>query len=260
MKLDEELDRLYGLPLAEFTGARNELARELLNAGEREAADEVKLLRKPSLSAWTVNQLARKERLQVRSLMTAAERLRNAQAKLLRGGSREELQEAVQRHREVVGALLNSAKEVLRSAGHPATDATLERIRETLTAVAGHDEGMKLVEEGRLSEDLDPAGFGPVTESAPSGGKRTAAPPASQRKESERKRRIDEAKQEVDQLRAEIAERKARARDATSEARRAERAAEAAKKAAEREAAELEQLTARLEAAKDALESSRGRS
>lgn len=257
MRLDEELDRLYGLPLAEFTGARNELASELVKAGNREAADEVKALRKPSLSAWTVNQLARKERLQVRSLMTAAERLRDAQAKLLRGEGREELQEAVRRHREVVGPLLDSAKKLLRSAGHPATDATLERIRETLTAVAGHDEG-KLVEEGRLSEDLDPAGFGPVT-AAPSTGKRTAARPAPQRKESEQRKRIDEAKREVDRLRAEIAERKARARQATSEARQAERAAEAAKKAVEKEEAELEQLTTRLEAAKDALEASRSR-
>lgn len=259
MRLDEELDRLYGLPLAEFTGARNELASELVKAGNREAADEVKALRKPSLSAWAVNQLARKERLQVRSLMTAAERLRNAQAMLLRGGSRDEVQEAVQRHREVIGALLDSAKEVLRSAGHPATDATLERIRETLTAVAAYDEGMKLVEEGRLSEDLDPAGFGPVT-AAPSTGKRTATPPATQRKESEQRKRIDEAKQEVDRLRAEITERKARARQATSEARQAERAAEAANKAVERETSELEKLSALLEAAKEALESSRRRS
>ena len=257
MRLDEELDRLYGLPLAEFTGARNKLAGELLKAGERDAADEVKALRKPSLSAWTVNQLARKARLQVRSLMTAGEGLRDAQAGLLRGGSRDELQEAVQRQRDVVGALLDSAKEVLRSAGHPATDATLERIRETLTAVAGHAEGMKLVEEGRLSEDLDPAGFGPATDAPPT-GKKTA--PVRQRKESERKKQSEEAKQEVDRLRAEVAERKARARQATSEARETARAAETARKAAEKEEAELERLTESLEAAKEALERSRRRS
>ena len=260
MRLDEELDRLYGLPLAEFTRARNELARELLDAGEREAADQVKVLRKPSLSAWTVNQLARRERLQVRSLMTAAERLRDAQVKLLRGGSRDDVQEAVRRHREVVRALLDSAKGLLHSAGHAATDATLERIRETLTAVAGHAEGMRLVEEGRLSEDLDPAGFGPVslgTESASAAGRRTARPSGKRREASARKKRIDQAKQEVDRLRAKVAERKARARQATSEAQRAERASEAAKKAAEREEAEVERLTARLDAAKDALERSR---
>jgi hypothetical protein len=263
MRLDKQLDRLYGLPLTEFTRARNDLARELSQAGEREAADEVKQLRKPSLSAWTVNQLARKERLQVRSLVTAAERLQTAQAKLLRGGSRDELREAVQRHREVVGALLESAKGVLRSAGQPATEATLERIRETLTAVAGHDEGMRLVREGRLWKDLDPAGFGPLTLGTDTGtkpsppGKRTTAPAARKREESERKGRIEAAKREVDALRAEVAERKARARRATSEARRAERAAEAAKETAEREEAELERLTARVETAKKALERSR---
>jgi hypothetical protein len=38
---------LYGLPLEEFTSARNELVRELRRAGKKGAADEVGALRKP---------------------------------------------------------------------------------------------------------------------------------------------------------------------------------------------------------------------
>jgi hypothetical protein len=267
LKLDEELERLYGLPLAEFTRARNDLARALRRAGEREAADEVSALPKPSISAWTVNQLARKERLQVRALLTAAEALRDAQAGLLGGGSPDELREAAERQREVVEALLASAKEVLRSAGHAATDATLERIRETLTAVAGDEEGRRLVREGRLSKDLDPTGFGPLAlgtgagrktparaRSIPTAGKRPSAQSERQRRaERARKSQIDDAKREVDELRAEVAEQNARARRARGEALRAERAAETAKAAAEKVEAELERLTARLEAARDAL-------
>jgi hypothetical protein len=267
LKLDVELERLYGLPLAEFTRARNDLARELRRAGEREAAEEVSALPKPSISAWTVNQLARKERLQVRSLLTASEHLRDAQARLLGGGSADELQEAAGRQREVVRALLDSAKEVLRSAGHSATDATMERIRETLTAVAGDEEGMRLVREGRLSKDLDPTGFGPLAlgtgagrkpparaRSVPTAGKRASSQRERQRRaERARKSQIDNAKREVDELRAEVAEQNARARRAKGEALRAERAAETAKAAAEKVEAELERLTARLEAAKDAL-------
>ena len=67
---DDELDRLYGLPLEEFTRARDDFARELRKAGEPEMAAEVKALAKPSLSTWTVNQLARREPMQVRALMT----------------------------------------------------------------------------------------------------------------------------------------------------------------------------------------------
>lgn len=267
VNLEEELGRLYGLPLAEFTPGRRALAGALRRAGERDAADRVQGLRKPSISAWTVNQLARKERLQVRSLLTAGERLRKAQEELLRGGNRDELQEASARQREVVRALLGSAAEVLHSAGHPATDATLERVRGTLSSAAGDEEGTRLVQEGRLSEDLDPSGFGPPmlgtgAGRGPSRGAKSVsarrksrpAPGASRREDGvARKRRIEEAKQEVDELRAEVSERRTHVSRARTEARRAERAAEAAKGAAEKEEKQLEQLTARLEAAKEAL-------
>jgi hypothetical protein len=235
---DDELNRLYGLPLADFTRARDGLARELRKAGEREAADEVKSLAKPSISAWTVNRLARQEPMQVRGLMTAGERLRAAQAELLGGGDPDELQAALQRQREVVAALLESSKRILESAGHPATAATLERIRGTLTSAAADEEGARLVESGRLTKDLEPAGFGGLAV-AP---RKTSKRPAQQQRrknEEARERRLEDARRKVDEVRGEVAEQRDRVRRATSEARKAQ--------------AELERLTARLEAAKEAL-------
>jgi hypothetical protein len=252
MDVEANLDKLYGLPLAGFTRARDDLARELRKAGEDEAADRVKALSKPSVSAWTVNQLARAERMQVRSLMTAGERLRAAQAELLQGGSAGELQDALQRQREVVAVLVQSAKEVLGSAGHPATDATLERIRGTLTAVAGDEEAARLVETGRLTKDLDPTGFGGAALGAGAAAKPRRR--SSRRDDgAARKKEIEKAKQEADRLQAEVTEQRERARRAKSEARSAERTATSAKKAAEKEEQELESLTERLDAAKEAL-------
>jgi hypothetical protein len=235
---EHELDRLYALPPGEFTRARDALARDLRKAGEREVADEVKALAKPSLSAWAVNQLARTEALQMRALMTAGERLRKAQADLLGGGEPEELQAALRRQRDVVGALLGSAERILIEAGHPATEATLERVRGTLTAAAASEEEAALVARGRLSQDLEPAGFGSVT-AAP---RKAAKRPSTRQKAKEgedRRRRVDEAKRKVDELRAEVAEQRDRARRAASEARKAE--------------TELNRLIARLDAAKDEL-------
>jgi hypothetical protein len=232
----EEADRLYGLPLAEFTRARDELARELRKAGESEASAEVKALAKPSLSAWTVNQLARKEPMQMRALTTAGERLRKAQAELLEGGGPDELQAALQRQRQVVDALVESAKPILEKAGQSATGATLERVRGTLTAAAGHEEGARLVEQGRLTKDLEPAGFGGVT-AIPSGKRRRAQPKA--RDDEAGKQRAEAAKRKVDALRTEVAEQREHARRAASEARKAE--------------AELDRLAARLKAAEAAL-------
>ena len=271
MDVDDEIDRLFGLPLDEFTPARDALARELRKAGEREAAERVKALRKPPISAWTVNQLARKERMQMRSLLTAGERLRTGQAELLRGGTASELQEAFERQREVVSALLGSAGEILRSAGHSPTEATLERVRRTLTAAAADEERQRLLQEGRLTEDLDPAGFGPLTLGAgapprrlparKSGRERAKPKPApdeaERRRAAERRRRIEEAEREVARARAEVGERRKRADTAAGEAARAAREAEAAKEAADEEERRLAEATAALARAEEALRQAR---
>ena len=250
MAADDEVDRLYSLPLEEFTAARNKLAAALKKEGKAAEADEVKNLRKPSLSAWAVNQLARKERMQVRSLVTSADRLRKAQEGLLQGGAADELRASVERQREVVGALVKRAKDLLREAGHPATEATLERIRETLTAVAGDEEGARLVEQGRLETDLDPAGFGPMTATAPAAKKKRDD-------RSERKAEVERAKEKLDELRAELREREEEARRAAQEAAKADKTAKAAESASNKAQAALERLTRRLEEAQEALERAR---
>ncbi|MDQ5822178.1 MAG: hypothetical protein M3540_12125, partial [Actinomycetota bacterium] len=78
--VDAELDRLYGLPLDEFTKARNDLSARLKKAGATDAAAEVKALPKPSVPAWAVNQLARTRQREVRALLVAAERSRSGKA------------------------------------------------------------------------------------------------------------------------------------------------------------------------------------
>ena len=243
MLSDDVLARLYGLSLAEFTPARDELARDLRKAGEREAADEAKALAKPSISAWTVNQLARKEPMQVRGLMTAGERLRSAQAGVLLGGDPDELQAALQRQRDVVAALLESAEHILAAEGHPASQPTLDRIRGTLTAAAADEEGARLVESGMLTKDLEPAGFGGLSPAPGKAPRRKAARSSQRTEERAKKQRVGAAQRELEELRAQVAEQKGLARRAASEARKAQ--------------AELERLTARLEVAKEKLAQAR---
>ena len=196
----------------------------------------MKALAKPSLAAWAVNQLARKEPMQMRALTTAGERLRKAQSELLEGGGPDELQAALHRQRDVVGALVESAQRILEAAGQAATEATLERVRRTLTAAAADEEGARLVELGRLTKELEPTGFGGLA-AAPSGKGRRAQP--KRRGDEARKRRLEAAKRDVEALRAQVAEQRDRARRAASEARKAE--------------TELGRLTARLDAAESAL-------
>src|SRR5688572_8410062 len=67
--MDDEMRRLYRLPLGEFTAVRNALAKQLQKKGEGDAANEVKALPKPSVSAWAVNQLFEREADRMRSLL-----------------------------------------------------------------------------------------------------------------------------------------------------------------------------------------------
>ena len=74
--IESEIDRLYGLPLAEFTKERDALARRLRADNRRDDAATVGELLKPVLVAWVVNQLAREQRTDIKALVDAAAAIR----------------------------------------------------------------------------------------------------------------------------------------------------------------------------------------
>src|ERR671914_1405166 len=151
MATTEELSDLLSVPLADFTRARNELARSLLDQGRKDEADEVKKLKKPSISAWATNQLARKKPDQVRQLIETQRRLQEGvDAKLMRDVSTA--------RRKIVASLLASAREILTETGSPASSSTLAKIEQTLLS-ATSDEELETLEQGRLTGDLVSPGF-----------------------------------------------------------------------------------------------------
>src|SRR5215207_10311648 len=153
-------DELFGLPPEEFVAARDDLARRLRREGGPEAAKQVKALRRPPLSAWAVNQLARRPGEGLGPLLAAGERLRAAHQAALAGEGAAELRAAAKDERDAVAGLVRSAMELLGEAGHPTTDATRDRVAATLHAAAASPEAAELVRHGRLTADLDPSGFG----------------------------------------------------------------------------------------------------
>ena len=166
----DEADDLYALPLEEFTQARNELAKRLEDPS-------IKELKKPSVSAWAANQLARKREVDVRRLLRAGERLEQAQRGIVGGGDQNAFAEAQQEERDAVRRLRSEAAKLLQESGHPASDATLERLASTLHAAAATEEGRTALRGGRLTEDLEPLGFGALQGVVPKSGGRRAAPP-----------------------------------------------------------------------------------
>jgi hypothetical protein len=201
----KEIDALYGLPLDEFTQARNELGRRLRAEGRRDEADEVAGLRKPVASAWAVNRVVRESPDDVRGLLDAA------------GAIRAGADGADEAFRAAVDDLVRSARKQLGGAGRKPSDATLREVAMTLRAAAAGDP--ELLTAGRLTEPLEPTGF-----EAMAGAPATKAP-AARRGTRTQKPRVDRAA--VDDARAALAA-------AREDARRLARAADVAEREAQR--------------------------
>ena len=127
------IDRLYALPLEEFVAARNELARALKKDGEADAAAEIAALKKPTLVAWAVNQLAHTRRREVDLLLDAGKRLVDAQQASIAKGNRTELDTAQTSLRNAVRGLTDAAAGIL---GKRASASTLAKVAETLRSAA----------------------------------------------------------------------------------------------------------------------------
>ena len=238
MAADREADALYALPLESFVRERDDLAKRLRKEGRAEEADAVKGLRKPTVVAWVVNQLAHRRGDELRGLIAAADRLRDAHT-----GRRGDFAEAAAAEREAVRVLARSAAEILSDAGRPPSDATLDRIARTLHAAAGSEDARTALERGVLTDEVEPAGFGGLLgATAASSG---TQPPKQQERAGERARRRREAREALARARAHAAELRddatAAEREAAQLARAAERAERDARKARERaEGAEAE--------------------
>src|SRR5581483_3124626 len=234
-----ELDRLFQVPLGEFTSTRDALARELRRQGEREQAQATKQLRKPSVAAWAINQVRHHKPDRVRELLDAGGRLRQAQSALLGGGDRGQLRDAAATERRLVGEVVRLAVDELEQAGHPAGAAVQTKIHETLHAAAGDDEVRQLLSLGKLQRDyqlgdLGLAG-GPAATSASARRTPAPAPSASQdRGAAALKRRLEQARARQKELRGRVTEAAAAARSAHRELARMSAVVEKADAAIER--------------------------
>jgi hypothetical protein len=146
-KADDEIDRLYQLPLAEFTPARNALARQL---GRTDPP--IARLEKPNVAAWAVNQLYWHERPVYDALVKASDRLRAEHRKLLAGKS-SDIRDSEKAHRDAVRAATDKVRGILKDGGQAATPATLTAVTETLEALPSSEP------PGRLTRPLKPLGF-----------------------------------------------------------------------------------------------------
>ena len=239
----EEIDRLFELPLEEFTAARNELAKRLKQGGDAEAAEQVRGLAKPSVAVWTVNQLARRQPEAVRSLLNLASRLRSAQERSLKGErAADELRAAQAEERDVIRTLTQRAGEILREADRPASGTTLEKVSSLLRAAAVADPTS--LREGRLSGDVEVSGFDAFAGLELPKGRKRSAPAGDDL--AERRLQKREAEQQRKRLEKKVRELSARAEAAERDAERARKEADEAEAVAEERRREADEAAAEL--------------
>jgi hypothetical protein len=184
---DDRIAELYSLPPEEFVAARDELVRQLRASDDKEDADRVRGLRRPSPALWAVNQLALSEPGAFAALLQAAEGLRSAQGRLLAGEAQVQLSRSAQAHRDAVAELSEAGRRLLEAQGRPASPAMVERIRRTLYSASLLEEARGLLAEGRLTGEVPVTGFGFDVESEePAEPRRRRADSSA---EMERKRR-----------------------------------------------------------------------
>lgn len=221
----EIADRLYAVPAAAFTTARDDAAR---TCGDKALAARVKKLRKPSVAAAAVNVLVRRESDRIDEVFGLAGALRDAAAAM----DGDELRALTRQRRQLTHALASSARALAREGGITLTAATTDQVEQMLNAAMLDPVAADVLRTGLVVTafastgvgDLDPSEVLAVPEAV--GARASAVAPPE--------------RQPLRAVPDNDAVRRARLEDAVDSAREAVEQAQAALKSAEDEVASVE--------------------
>lgn len=134
--------------------ARDRLAKQLRASGDRDAAAAVKKLRRPTVVAWALNQVARTHGAAIEELAEVTSAVERSQAAAVGSGDPGGLREASQRRRQLIASLARAAADLAGPAHH-------DRAAATIDAASLDPDLAPLLRRGRLTKELSaPAGFG----------------------------------------------------------------------------------------------------
>jgi len=207
--LADPLDDLYRADPGEFVAARDALAKELREAGEREEAERVKKLRRPSAAAWLLNAVALGKPKPLREFAKASAALEQAQRRALEGGDPGKWRAAAGRERDAAQAVLDAAETLASEAGRPATKQALDLADATLRAAAADPELREQLLAGRLERERSAATIGTLGLTAPPAG-RGRGKAAAHDCQSAVKRAAAQAAREAERLERRLTEAEAR--------------------------------------------------
>jgi hypothetical protein len=253
VELDSVADQLYGLTPREFTSARDRLAAEARDAGDRDLAAGIKKLRRPTVAAWLANLLTRQRPDDIDRLIALGQGLREAQEQL----DADELRQLSQQRHLVVGGLVDAARELAAAvggagaggrerSGPPLSESVARELQETLEAAMSDPNAAEALRSGRLTTAISYSGLGfdHAGEVATAAATRRPGPPPAVRSHQDGKAGEQEAAAAA--VRAARSQAAGAQRALDQQARQARRLAEAAA-GKEREVAELRRRLAEAE-------------
>ncbi|GII85675.1 hypothetical protein Ssi03_36650 [Sphaerisporangium siamense] len=164
MDLSAAADELYGGTPEDFVETRKRLAAEAKRSGDAGLARRIGGLRRPTVSAWAVNRLARSAPDELGRLLDLGDELRSAWAA---GGQIGDLD---RRRGELVARLLRAARRSADEAGRPLREPAVREVEDTLHAATMDPAVAEEVRAGHLPQPRTYAGFapaGPLPEPAP---------------------------------------------------------------------------------------------
>ena len=142
---------LFGLDPSDFVAAREKVARELKASGDKDEAKAVHALRRPSVSAWALNQVARHAPDAINDLLSAAEEARSAQDVVLAGGEGDVLRDALARRRGAMRAVVHRARDVVDASGRSGEGQERE-IESALNAIVDSPALTEALRQGELTD------------------------------------------------------------------------------------------------------------
>lgn len=154
MDLDEAVAELYAAPLEDFVAVRTRLAK----GAERGLAKEIRALRKPTVTAWLLNQLGRESPEVVDAVGMLGGRMRAAQAAADMSALREARPERDRLIRDVVLAV----REVADQHGRSLSTAGEDEVTATVIAALADEQSQAALGSGMLVRALSYSGFGEV--------------------------------------------------------------------------------------------------
>jgi hypothetical protein len=253
--LQDQVDALFALPPEEFTAARDRLARELSDGGNKEAAKEVKGLKRPTVAAWAVNQTVRGHPDALERLTKAGGELSAAQRRAASGLTSAAFAQAMASRRKAVRELTDLAAQVLTGAGR-AAEPHLGAISNTFEAAASDRSSQEIVAAGRLSKELAPPsgfdvleGFTVVPGSGEKPSPAEAATAAATRDLDRWRTKLSTAREDQRGRQEEADEAEQRVQELQKELDRAHREAAAARKRADRAGQKANEAERKLEEA-----------